>query len=63
MNISPVQTVEITLKNGIIATIELTPQLVKSVKEAYTLGAHEEISPNHVKLYLIKAMQNALEKS
>jgi len=63
MNMSPLQTVEITLKNGLIATIELSPQLVKSVKEAFTLGEHEDPSPHHVKLYLTKAMQNALEKS
>ena len=59
---TPVQTVDITLKSGLVATVELSEQLVKSVREAFSLAADENPTPFHVKLYLARAMQNAIEK-
>lgn len=58
----PVQTVDITLTSGHIATIEMSEQLVKSVREAFSLSDNESPTPYQVKEYLAKAMKNALEK-
>lgn len=59
---TPVQTVDITLKSGQIATVELSAQLVESVRQAFSLREDENPTPYQIKLYLTKAMQNALEK-
>ena len=56
-----IEEIEIVLASGDIATIQLTSELLRRIREVYSLGDQEKPSPNQVKYFLAKSMQNALK--
>lgn len=56
---TPAQIVEIEFKSGQVVTLEMTEQLVKSVREAFSLSEFFMPTPEQVRLYLIESMKNA----
>lgn len=57
-----VDTVEIILSSGDIATIEMSDEFLKRVRDAYNLSDQQKPTASQVKYFLAKSMQNALEK-
>jgi hypothetical protein len=56
-----VKTVEFSLRDGQIVTLDMSDRLVKQIVSAFSLRGPEEISENHVKSYLASGMKKALE--
>lgn len=54
------KTIEINLKDGQIMTLDMTPQLIGSIRTAFMLDETSEITERHVKYYLISSIKNAL---
>jgi len=57
-----VDSIDIVLKSGDIATVEMSPELLKRIREAYNLNESQRPTASQVKYFLAKSMQNALEK-
>jgi len=55
------ETIEISLKNGQVLTLDMSQQLVDGIRSAFMLGDAEVITERHVKYYLAAAMKNSLE--
>lgn len=53
--------VEISLKDGSVASLEMTGEMLRSIREAFSLETDDEITERHVKYFLISSMKNALE--
>lgn len=56
-----VDTVDIVLSSGDIVTIEMSSELLKRIRQAYSLDENQKPSASQVKFFLAKSMQNALE--
>ena len=53
--------IDIPLANGCVMEIQMTETLVNNIRSAFSLSSWENLTPNHVKFFLAKSMQNALE--
>ena len=56
-----IKTVEFSLKDGQIVTLDISDKLVDQIITAFNLKSFEEISEEHVKRYLVSGMKRALE--
>lgn len=54
-------TVDIVLSSGDIASIEMSSELLKRIRQAYNLDESQRPTASQVKFFLAKSMQNALE--
>jgi len=57
-----VDSVEIVLSSGDIATIEMSDEFLNRVRDAYKLSEQQKPTASQIKYFLAKSMQNALEK-
>jgi hypothetical protein len=53
------RTVELAMKSGQVASVDVSSQLVERVREAFNLKDAESVTDVHIKYYLIAAMKNA----
>ena len=56
------RTVDIELKSGQVATIDVSQELLERARTAFCLNSHEQVTERHLKYYLVSSMKNALEK-
>jgi hypothetical protein len=54
------KTIDITLPNGTVATIDMSRQMIEKIMSTFTLEDSSMITEMHVKYFLASAMQNAL---
>lgn len=59
MNVT--KTVEFSLRDGQIVTLDMSERLVDQIVTAFDLRGPDEISEGHVKIYLANGMKRALE--
>ena len=59
MNVT--KTVEFSLRDGQIVSLDMSDRLVDQIVTAFDLNSPEEISEGHVKIYLANGMKRALE--
>lgn len=59
----PAKTVELSMKSGQIASVEISTQLLEKVREAFNLERAENVTDVHIKHFLIAAMKNAVGDS
>lgn len=59
MNVT--KTVEFSLRDGQIVTLDMSDKLVDQIISAFDLNSADEISEGHVKSYLANGMKRALE--
>jgi len=57
------KTIQISLKNGQVLTLDMTQQLVEGIISTFMLDNADFITERHVKYYLASAMKNAVEQS
>lgn len=60
-NMNVVKTVEFSLRDGQVVSLDMSDRLVEQIITAFSLGSPEEISERHVKSYLASGMKKALE--
>lgn len=58
----PVDTVEVQLNSGEIATIEMSEQFLKMIRGVFNLSEDVKPSPQQVKMFLAQTIKNAVEK-
>lgn len=58
----PVDTVEVQLNSGEIATIEMSEQFLKMIRDVFNLSEDVKPSPQQVKMFLAQTIKNAVEK-
>jgi hypothetical protein len=59
----PARKVELSMKSGQVASVEISTQLVEKVREAFNLEKAESVTDVHIKHFLIAAMKNAVGDS
>ena len=57
------RTVEIELKNGQVATIDLSHELIERIRASFMLNSQDQVTERHVKYFLVSSMKNFLETS
>ena len=55
------KSINISLPNGTVATIDMSQQMVERVMSTFMLENPDSITENHVKYFLASSMKNALE--
>lgn len=55
----PTRTVELSMKSGQIASVEISAQLVEKVREAFNIENINGVTDAHIKYFLIASMKNA----
>ena len=55
------KSIDVSLPNGAVATIDMSQQMVERVMSTFMLQDPDLITENHVKYFLISSMKNALE--
>lgn len=61
MNMLKARTLELQLKNGYIAEIDVSHELLERVKDTFQLQSSDQVSDNHIKYFLASSMKNSLE--
>jgi len=56
-----VDSVKIPLVDGCVMEVQMTDALVDSIRSAFALSSWENLTADHVKHFLAKSVQNALE--
>lgn len=59
MNVA--KTVQFSLKNGDVVSLDMSEKLVKQIEAAFGLESSELMTEEHVKYYLVSGMSKALE--
>lgn len=54
------KTIELELTSGQHVELQMSSQLVDQIMKAFNLPSPDDVSPQHVKLYLISGMKKAL---
>jgi len=57
-----VDTVEVQLNSGEIATIEMSEQFLKMIRDVFNLSEDVKPSSQQVKMFLAQTIKNAVEK-
>ena len=55
------KSIDISLPNGTVATIDMSQQMVERVIDTFMLENSDMITESHVKYFLVSSMKNALE--
>jgi len=52
--------IKLSLPDGTVAEIQMTQQLVESIRRTFSLSQDEKVTESHVKYFLVSGMKNAL---
>lgn len=55
------KSIDVRLPNGLVATIDMSQQMLERVMTTFMLEDPDMITENHVKYFLASSMKNALE--
>lgn len=54
------RTIELQLKNGYIAELDVSHELLEQVRDTFQLQSSDQVSDRHIKYFLASSMKNAL---
>lgn len=55
------RTFELQMKNGLVAEIDVSHELLERVRGTFQLQSVDQVSDSHIKYFLASSMKNALE--
>lgn len=61
--IETVKKVEFQLRDGTLVEVEMTSELLRKIRENYSLETDDEVSEKLVKYYLVGAISNAMKQT